>query len=104
MLFIADEARNLGAEQAVNYLPLGIEYRLALSATLRRYFDEEGTQLLFDYFGESVYQFTLKDAIGVCLTPYDYFQYKYSSIKTREWQALPASGKPRLQSKTQINK
>ena len=73
LLLIADEAHNLGAEQAVNYLPQGIEYRLALSATPRRYFDEEGTQLLFDYFGESVYEFTLKDAIGVCLTPYDYF-------------------------------
>ncbi len=73
LLLIADEAHNLGSEQAVKYLPQGVEYRLALSATPRRYFDEEGSQLLFDYFGKSVYQFTLKDAIGVCLTPYDYF-------------------------------
>ncbi len=72
-LLIADEAHNLGTERIVNCLPQYVQYRLALSATPRRYFDEEGTHLLFDYFGESVYQFTLRDAIGVCLTPYDYF-------------------------------
>ncbi|MFC1926923.1 DEAD/DEAH box helicase family protein [Chloroflexota bacterium] len=72
-LLIADEAHNLGADQVINHLPGGIEYRIALTATPRRYFDDEGTQSLFDYFGESEYQFTLKDAIGICLVPYDYF-------------------------------
>jgi superfamily II DNA or RNA helicase len=73
LLLIADEAHNLGTTRTIEYLPAQVEYRLALSATPRRHFDEKGTQLLFDYFGETVYEFTLKDAIGVCLTPYDYF-------------------------------
>lgn len=90
LLLIADEAHNLGAEQAVNYLPQKVKYRLALSATPRRYFDEEGTQSLIDYFGEFVYQFTLKDAIGVCLTPYDYFvtPVELSQEETQRYSAL----------------
>jgi superfamily II DNA or RNA helicase len=69
---IADEAHNLGAKRALRLLPDSVQYRLALSATPVRHFDETGTQALIDYFGESVYSFTLKDAIGVCLTPYEY--------------------------------
>lgn len=73
ILLIADEAHNLGSANSLNYLPPVIEYRLALSATPERYFDSEGTEQLFRYFGETVYRFSLSDAIGTCLTPYDYF-------------------------------
>jgi superfamily II DNA or RNA helicase len=38
--------------------------RLALSATPERHYDEEGTQSIFDYFGDILQpEFTLKDAI-----------------------------------------
>ena len=46
---------------------------MGLSATPIRQYDEAGTSNLFDYFGGVVYEFTLEDAIGVCLVPYDYF-------------------------------
>ena len=52
--------------------------RLALSATPRRYGDPEGTQAIFDYFGDIVPPpFTLKDAIdsGV-LTKYMYYPHQ----------------------------
>lgn len=92
VLLIADEAHNLGASKIVKYLPPQIEYRLALSATPRRYFDEEGTQLLFDYFGDSIYKFTLKEAIGVCLTPYDYYitPVELNSDEMEEYISLTA--------------
>ncbi|MBO3462880.1 DNA phosphorothioation system restriction enzyme [Aetokthonos hydrillicola Thurmond2011] len=64
-LIIGDEAHNLGAPKLEESLPRGIGLRLALSATPERYFDESGTQSLFDYFGSVLQpEFTLKDAIN----------------------------------------
>ena len=48
-------------------------YRLALSATIDRHGDEEGTSKLYEYFGEKCIEYTLKDAIdNDMLTPYHY--------------------------------
>jgi superfamily II DNA or RNA helicase len=49
------------------------EYRLGLSATPRRQYDPAGTQALFDFFGDVCFEFSLDQAIGVCLVPYDYY-------------------------------
>lgn len=63
-LIIGDEAHNLGAQRLENSLPRRVGLRLALSATPERYFDEQGTEALFDYFGSVLEpEFTLKDAI-----------------------------------------
>jgi DNA phosphorothioation system restriction enzyme len=63
-LIIGDEAHNLGAPRLEESLPRRIGLRLALSATPERYFDEGGTQSLFDYFGSVIQpEFTLRDAI-----------------------------------------
>jgi len=71
-LFIADEAHHLGAERSrINY-PYQVPFRLALSATPDRWFDDVGTEALRSYFGETVFSFPLEDAIGVSLTPYYY--------------------------------
>lgn len=71
-LLIADEAHHLGAERSrINY-PHHIPFRLALSATPDRWFDDVGTAALRSYFGETVFSFPLEDAIGVSLTPYYY--------------------------------
>lgn len=72
-IFIADEAHYLGAPNLKNYLPVGTNYRLALTATPNRYYDEEGTDLLFDFFDKVVYDFPLEKAIGEYLTPYYYY-------------------------------
>lgn len=49
-------------------------YRLGLSATPERWFDEDATNALYAYFGPIVFEYTLKEALadGV-LVPYDYF-------------------------------
>jgi len=71
-LIIADEAHHLGAERSRQSYPQHIPYRLALSATPDRWFDDEGTAALRRYFGETVFSFPLEKAIGVSLTPYYY--------------------------------
>ena len=64
-LIIGDEAHNLGAPKLEENLPRRVGLRLALSATPERYFDDYGTQSLFDYFGPVLQpEFTLKDAIA----------------------------------------
>jgi DNA phosphorothioation system restriction enzyme len=63
-LIIGDEAHNLGAPKLEESLPRRVGLRLALSATPERYFDETGTQSIFNYFGSVLQpEFTLKDAI-----------------------------------------
>ncbi|WP_375499103.1 DNA phosphorothioation system restriction enzyme [uncultured Nostoc sp.] len=64
-LIIGDEAHNLGAPKLEESLPRSVGLRLALSATPERYFDDLGTQSLFDYFGPVLQpEFTLRDAIA----------------------------------------
>jgi DNA phosphorothioation system restriction enzyme len=63
-LIVGDEAHNLGARRLVESLPRNIGLRLALSATPERYFDDQGTEAIFDYFGSVLQpEFTLADAI-----------------------------------------
>ena len=77
VLLVVDEAHNFGAQNLKKTLTDKFNYRLALSATLDRHGDEEGTKALYDYFGKKCIEFTLEDAIkGIdgesFLTPYQY--------------------------------
>lgn len=73
-LLIVDEAHNFGAPYLRKTLNPKFEYRLALSATLNRHGDEEGTQALFSYFGDKCIEYSLERAIREeKLTPYFYY-------------------------------
>ena len=73
VVLIVDEAHNFGAENLSKTLLPHIPFRLALSATIDRHGDPEGTQKLYDYFGEKCIEYSLKDAIdNDMLTPYYY--------------------------------
>ena len=72
-LLIADEMHHLGAEQRQKQLAESIQYRLGLSATPDRWFDDAGTTVLRNYFGATVFAYTLQEAIGTVLTPYRYY-------------------------------
>jgi len=73
VVLVIDEAHNFGAENLSKTLLPHIPYRLALSATIDRHGDPEGTPKLYDYFGEKCIEYTLKDAIdNDMLTPYYY--------------------------------
>jgi superfamily II DNA or RNA helicase len=74
-LIIADEVHKFGAVSYQRKLPEKIKYRIGLSATPKRPYDEKGTSAIFDYFcpSENFYEFTIKDAIDAdMLCHYDY--------------------------------
>lgn len=71
-MLIGDEAHTLGAAGFVANQPDFFKLRLGLSATPERQYDPDGTEQLFSYFGEPVYEFGLGQAIGFCLVPYSY--------------------------------
>lgn len=73
-LLIVDEAHNFGADGVSKTLTVDYPYRLALSATLDRYGDEEGTAKLYDFFGKKCIEYSLERAIKEGkLTPYKYY-------------------------------
>ncbi len=73
VLLVVDEAHNFGARSYAKYLNDRFTYRLALSATLERYRDEEGTAFLYSFFGKKCIEYTLERAIKEeKLTPYKY--------------------------------
>jgi len=74
LCIVVDEAHNFGANRMRLCLLDNFKYRLALSATLERKNDEEGTKALYKYFGEKCITYSLADAIkDEFLTPYKYF-------------------------------
>ena len=73
-LFIVDEAHNFGSRYLRELLNDKFQYRLALSATLERYEDLEGTKKLYDYFGNKCISYDLGRAINEKkLTRYKYY-------------------------------
>lgn len=86
-LVIADEVHSAGSEETSRGLLNNYDYRIGLSATPSRYFDDEGTKKIMKYFeplqkcyecskhGSIIFSFELKDAIPKYLVEYDYFPY-----------------------------
>jgi superfamily II DNA or RNA helicase len=72
-LLIADEVHNLGRPRFLARSPEQFQYRIGLSATPVLQYNEAGTQAIADFFGDTVFEFGLAEAIGVCLVPYNYF-------------------------------
>ncbi|MCR0417539.1 DEAD/DEAH box helicase family protein [[Clostridium] innocuum] len=74
LLLVVDEAHNFGAKSYSQFLDDRFIYRLALSATLERHRDEEGTALLYKFFGKKCIEYSLERAIKEeKLTPYKYY-------------------------------
>ncbi|MCC7239514.1 MAG: DEAD/DEAH box helicase family protein [Planctomycetia bacterium] len=71
-MIIGDEVHGLGTPILRQALISNAGMRLGLSATPRRWFDDEGTKVLFSYFGDVCFEFPLEKAIGTYLTPYEY--------------------------------
>lgn len=94
-MLIGDEVHNLGSRRLLSSLPNLVPYRLGLSATPERWYDDTGTQELFAYFGPVLQpEFTLKDGLDCgALVPYCYKPifvnltddeaYRYSELSNR---------------------
>lgn len=73
-LLLVDEAHNFGSKKLLKTLEINFQYRLALSATLDRYNDENGTESLYNFFGKKCIEYSLERAINEDkLTPYYYY-------------------------------
>lgn len=74
-ILIFDEAHHIGTENFIKYIPSKIKFRLGLSATPNRWYDNKGNKILNDYFKGVVYKFPIEKAIGEFLTPYFYYPH-----------------------------
>ena len=63
VLFVGDETHWLGARKFQQALLPCYKYRIGLSATPSRWFDDAGTRRLVDYYGNANFEFTIKDAL-----------------------------------------
>ena len=91
-LILADEVHNLGAAMVRSALPENIAFRLGLSATPERWFDDDGTSALYSYFGKILEPvFTLKDAIdcgALCRYAYYPILVSLTDDEAREYRQL----------------
>jgi superfamily II DNA or RNA helicase len=89
-LLVADEVHNLGRASFIFNPPSFFDYRLGLSATPVRQYDDEGTAELFSFFGPVVFRYSLQDAIGSCLVEYDYHvhQVTLTDVEMDAWYEL----------------
>jgi superfamily II DNA or RNA helicase len=89
LLIIVDEVHNAGTGNFSKYLDNKYDYRLGLSATPERYFDDEGTSNIINFFQKEVFSYSLEKAIKegflteyyyhpifVYLTENEYEEYK----------------------------
>lgn len=86
-MLIADEVHTAGAPELQNALLSEYEYRMGLSATPQRYFDDEGSEFLKDYFkptkdcgncheDSTIFTMDIEDAIkNKILVPYYYYPH-----------------------------
>jgi superfamily II DNA or RNA helicase len=71
-VLIGDEVHRQGSESYRKGLVDEFTARIGLSATPERYYDEEGSEFLVEYFDNVIYTYTLGQAIPEHLTPYEY--------------------------------
>jgi DNA phosphorothioation system restriction enzyme len=103
LLVIADECHNLGAKRLREKLPASAAYRLGLSATPERWFDDQGTEALMEYFGDVVFEMGIGDAIragALCRYTYtpvlveldDEEAYLYAEVTEKIAKIIAAEG------------
>lgn len=76
---IVDEVHHAGAPVFRKVFDIDARFRIGLSATPEREWDEEGNQAIFDYFGHVVYEYDISDAIrDGYLSKYYYYPHVVS--------------------------
>ena len=110
-MLVADEVHNAGSPTRLAGLSGAYAYRLGLSATLERYFDDRGTAALQEFFGNTVFTLDLKQAIErKFLVGYNYYPIytgltddEYGEYKRRTrliamlWQSKKLEDRKRLE-------
>lgn len=98
ILFVADEAHNLGASNVMKNVPRNFQKRLGLSATPSRKYDTIGSEFINNYFNCSelgyTYNYSLYKAIkNEFLTPYKYYVHFVSLTDDERERYLELSKK-----------
>lgn len=102
-LFVFDEVHGAGSNTFVENLSGRLSpyrYRLGLSATPEREYDEAGNDFLLNEIGEVIFEFTLQDAIqkGILCIPLPYVLSDEEKLKKRKiiaaFNAKKESGEP----------
>ena len=96
-LYIADEAHNIGSSSSLKHLPHNIQWRIGLSATPERIYDDFGSEKLYNFFNsrppEYTYRFTMKQAIeDNILCHYDYYPIfvELTNSEMEEYEVISA--------------
>ena len=85
-LLVVDEVHNAGSPKNQKSLSEKFTWRLGLSATPARHYDEEGSQFIEEYFDGIVYNYGLKQALADGhLCPYKYYLY-FAEMTECEYQ------------------
>ena len=94
IFLIADEVHHSGADKARDGLDSRYIFKLGLTATLNRYFDDEGTEVIKKFFSGVVFEYDISDGIRdkvLCSYKYHIIQV---DLNEKEYK------KYRLESKT----
>ena len=89
-LLIADECHHLNTDSFIKNQPSDFDYRLGLSATPDSQYEESTTTFIHGFLGEICFRYTLGEAIGKCLTQYDYHIHlcELTPPEMDEWRDL----------------
>ena len=85
---------NLGGDVIKELLPDKAIWRIGLSATPDRFYDEEGTVILKNYFGKTVVKYEISDAIAdgtLCPYYYHVIQVPLTEEEMDEYRSLSIS-------------
>lgn len=86
IVLIADECHYIGSKSIMGKIPNDIDVKIGLSATPRRWFDEEGSQYIQDYFSGTSYIYGIEEAIkNGFLTEY-YYISKVIRLTYKEYE------------------
>ena len=85
-MLIVDEVHNAGSPRNSLGLSNAYSYKLGLSATLERYFDPDGTQMLERFFGNTVYTLDLATAIQKKFLVNYYYYPIYVDLNDEEYE------------------
>lgn len=106
-IYIADEAHNIGSVNSLKHLPENILWRIGLSATPERIYDDMGSEKLYQFFNsrppQYTYRYTMKEAIDdEILCHYDYYPIfvELTQSEMDEYQKITAQLRKFIDPKT----
>lgn len=100
-IYVADEVHNIGSPSVLAKLPDNINYRIGLSATPERVYDESGSKRMYQFFNsyppEYTFRFTMMQAIDsdiLCHYTYSPVFVKLTTNEMEEYERITNQLRP----------